>query len=712
MEHDEFDFSDADLDDLPAGTLYRLEQNAIEATQQQQQQQHQRPEPPYALDHEQGHTINHSHEDEIINLDDSHGHHHNRLSTGALMDVDEAPQQSQADVGKLLQRIKNLEQEKWRLNRNLQTAQQEASKKSGEAENVRRRADTERRMAEQRLQALQREHREASDRLRADRDNAQRQLDEHDAQQAEQMRRMRRPMPARPKPSVTIADTASPSTTPKKLQKTLQLGDGFEDEDIIMASPSKRRDKFKAVTPKQMHKRKRNALNDSPIQTLQLSEPRGPSKPPEVAPLAEPAIDITQLRNLWKDEGRFNLLQRLLSHTCSNGQDRVLEALAQHAFPLQPDKRLSSIVYDSLSGFHLPAEASGLALRICGVFCELWARCLSEQHYTPIFLILDALHFILACEPAAIAVEITESVIPLVIASIDLIATPVLEAANRLEARVAALYSPIQRAMVRNIDVENCLQLLYLVATSCVSSPSEEPLTRFWRAMPHKYVLLLLHRNQPLAQMSLMLRILATSALSNSFGPMGIHARDEAQDQAAVEEAVISRLTNLLGESIGPIPDPQLPSPEPVAETSIWKLRLQVLDVLTQFSMTAHGCTKLAHDHYCIGRLVKYLDHCVASLYARPLSPTQGDKIASINATMKLVYYLKSRDETVMKNKLKGVEHAYHVALTRITFSDRLVLEEGIESSVIDMAHDILDENVGPEEGEQLLDVFPSANSS
>ncbi|CAI6334145.1 unnamed protein product [Periconia digitata] len=308
--------------------------------------------------------------------------------------------------------------------------------------------------------------------------------------------------------------------------------------------------------------------------------------------------------------------------------------------------------------------------------------------------------------------EITEDIVPLVITSIDLVAPPVLEAASRLEARVAALYSPAQRTIADSIDLESCLQLLYLVATSCVSSSLEEPLARFWRAMPHKYVLLLLHRNQPLAQMNLMLRILATSAMPNSLGPTGIHARDEAQDQAAVEAAVISRLTNLLGEAIEPIPDPQLPSPEPIAEGPIWKLRLRVLDVLTQFSMTAHGCARLASDHYCIGRLVKYLDHCVASLYARPLSPTQRDKVASINATMKLVHYVSSNGATPIKNKLKGVEHAYHVVLTRITFSDRLVLEEGIESQVIDMAHEILDENVGPEEGEQLLEVFPSANSA
>ncbi|PVI01845.1 hypothetical protein DM02DRAFT_613372 [Periconia macrospinosa] len=706
MDHDEFDFSDPDLDDLPASTLLQLEKSALHATQQP------RPDNTQGYAFEDAHGgLSHGHGDEIINLDDNHGPHHNRLSGGALMDVDEPPQQSQADVVKLLQRIKKLEQEKWRLNQNLQTAQSEASKKAGEAENVRRRADAERRTAELRLQNLQREHIEASEKLRIDRDNAQRQLDEHDAQQAEQMRRMRRPMPARPKPTVTT--TASPSGTPKRAQKTLPLGDGFDDEDIVMASPSKRRDRFKAATPKQTHKRKRQALNDSPIQALQLSEPREPSKAPELASFADSRLDMALLRNLWKDESRFNLLQRLLAHRCSDGQNRIFEALAQHSFPSKPDKSLSSIVYDSLSGLRLPSRAHDLALRVCGAFSELWAQCLREQHYAPISLILDAVQFILACEPATIAVDVIETMIPLIITSVDLVATPVLEAANRLEARVAALYSPAQRAMTHSIDVENCLQLLHLIATSCVSSlSSEEALMRFWRAMPHKYVLLLLHRNQPLGQMSLMLRILASSALSNSLGPMGIDARDEAQEQAAVEEAVISRLTNLLGESIERIPDPEGGLAESVEEKAIWQVRLKVLDVLTQFAMTGHGLARLASDHYCIGRLVKYLDYCVASLYGRPLSPTQKDKVASINATMRLVHYLMTRGERLMKNKLKGVEHAYHVALTRITFSDRLVLEEGIESQVIDMAHHILDENVGPEEGEQLLEVFPSANSA
>jgi hypothetical protein len=109
---DDFDFSDPDLDDLPANTLQQIEANAIRATQHPPTA----PESDYGLDDA----------DEVVNLDDgpprtlnaaprytqdqqdySYAHGAEQLYPDD-MDVEEQPRQSQADPGQLLARIKKV----------------------------------------------------------------------------------------------------------------------------------------------------------------------------------------------------------------------------------------------------------------------------------------------------------------------------------------------------------------------------------------------------------------------------------------------------------------------------------------------------------------------------------------------------------------------------------------------------------------------------
>jgi len=667
-DDDDFGFDDHELDDLPAQTLDQLETTAIAATQR-------------------------------------------------------GPSAStQVDVAALLARIKTLEQEKHRLSTSLESAAAEATRKAGEVDNLRRRADQTSRATELRIQHQQREHGETTAKFAAERDALLRQLeqtktsiafDEHDRHD-EQMRRPRRTVPTRPKlPAPALAPpTRSPAGTPRKTHKTLPPGDGFDDDDIITLSPSKRRDGKKAATPKQPGKRKRQVAHDSPVPTLQLSEPRdkGKASVPE-ATLAKSTPHLHLLRALWKDDRRFALLHRLLSHRCSNGSDRILEALAQHAFPSQPQKRLSSIVYDAFATT-APSDVHELALCICRIFSDVWERCLRERHYAPMYLSIDALLYTLACEPAKTAVQVIERILPLVVESVKVVAVPVYEARNRNEKKTFFLFTPGYQSMVSEIDVQTCLELLYLLATSCVSEPTDNTLSLFWRNMPLDFVLLLLLKEQPVSSMIAILRVLSTSALSNSLGPI---VSDELEKQVDSESSLISRLTNLFSETIAPIPNPRGSSPEALSEARIWQVRLKILDVLTHFSVLEYGSAALVQHSLCIGRLIKYLNYCVASLYTQPLSPTQDYKVASINAAMKLLSHLAtSTPGFSIKSKLNetlGGLHAYYVALTRLAFSDGLVLEAGIEQEVVDMAHDILDDGLSPEEGDALAEVFPSGST-
>lgn len=556
------------------------------------------------------------------------------------------------------------------------------------------------------------------EKLRREKESAQTDsmFNQHEARGEGMARRPGKGMASRPKPSAPVG--LSPAGTPRRAQKTKgPLGDGFDDDDVVMASPSKTRDRQKTATPRQGGKRKRQVTDQSPIPlpALQLSEPRSRPREKEPESATETRIDAALLQHFRQDDRRFNLLHRLLSHPSSNGSDRILEALTQHAFPSQPSKRLSSIVYDALATAST-ADAHGLAMHISKIFLDLWKRCLNEKHYAPTSLILDTLHFILACEPIETAVQLAERAVPLTIAFIDLVSDPISKAAKGGELAVAALCSTTQQETAAQIDVLDCLDLLYLIATSCVSSTDREAIVRLWQAIPSTFACMLLVKEQPRPQITLMLRILSTSALADTLGP--ITATDSAHEsQISNEDALLNRLTNLFTEIPKALPYP-FASPAPpreVSEADIWDLRLLVLSVLTQFSISPYGSSRIAQNRLCIGRLIKYLDCCITTLYRQPLSPSQNRKVKSINTTMKLIYHIATTNANFdIKSKLVntlGGQHAYLVALTRLAFSEGLVLEHGIEDEVVNMAHDILDEGLSMEEGDAFGKVYSSGST-
>jgi len=119
-QDDEFDFSDDDLDDLPANTLQQLETTAIRATQHF---------PPTALESEYGLDDG----DEVINLNDAappqpspwvnvprhqpnhpYPQHDSRNDANGnsfyndAMEIEEQPRRSQIDSNQLLLRIKKV----------------------------------------------------------------------------------------------------------------------------------------------------------------------------------------------------------------------------------------------------------------------------------------------------------------------------------------------------------------------------------------------------------------------------------------------------------------------------------------------------------------------------------------------------------------------------------------------------------------------------
>ncbi|KAI9879828.1 MAG: hypothetical protein M1830_006851 [Pleopsidium flavum] len=87
-----------------------------------------------------------------------------------------------------------------------------------------------------------------------------------------------------------------------------------------------------------------------------------------------------------------------------------------------------------------------------------------------------------------------------------------------------------------------------------------------------------------------------------------------------------------------------------------------------------------------------------------------------INKATRLLHYLLTTfpDLINMQAKLAvipGGVHKHLVALTRLAFSEGLILEAGIEDDVVDCAHQLLEDAVTPEEGEALLSAFSSTRT-
>ncbi|KAF2998828.1 hypothetical protein E8E13_002371 [Curvularia kusanoi] len=745
MSDDDFEFSDHDLDDLPANTIEQFEAAAILATQQQQRTQHTASESDYGLDDG----------DEVINLDDEEGfvqvqqgrapkphathHSYDAYEEGTTIDegsifpqtqLIEAPRQSQADPEQLLSRIKKLEQDKVRERREAENLKTKLQTKSGEADTLRRRHDAEQRKHERQLADQQQHHGDELARLRAEIEALRHEKEQaatdsmfkqHDVRDAVLGARTRKPMPARPK----AGKTRSPAGTPQKRIRGV-LGDGFNSDDVVMASPSRTRERQRTVTPSLAGKRKRNVVDASPI-PLHLSEPSSQSGEKEEgaetdteedadvkAAEEEARLEAEALSKYFrKDDRRFDLLHRLMDHTSPNGDDRVLEALALLSFPSAPSLRLSSIFFDAIAAKTFE-DVHTLALDICHTICNIWTQCLIERYYDPVDLLVDALHFILARERSETACKIKARFVPLMIDTIDLVANPLSKAAKAGPEAIKELYSSGHRAITSQIDVLECLDLLYLIATSCVGIEGTEP-NELWESIPSDFTLMLLNQEQPIAQIQLMLDILATSGLTTSIGPI-LSSSSQADSQANREDALIGRLTNIFTETPTLTADPAFAAPPgTITEKDHLALRLQVINLLTVLSVPQHGATRLAENPICIGRLIKYLDRLLNSLYKTPLAPTQDITIASVNATMRLIHHIVTSNPGFdIKSKLVntlGGQHAFLVSLTRLAFSEGLVLEKGIEDEVVDMAHGILDEGLSLEEGEAFGGVFSTGNS-
>ncbi|CAK4033720.1 Hypothetical predicted protein [Lecanosticta acicola] len=626
------------------------------------------------------------------------------------------PSGGSIDISALQARIAELEAEQERLRLSEQEARSEALAKQGEIAIVRSNQERITKQYEARLSVMQHLHADESAKQKAELEAQRKERQKmetdnrflkHDlAQEADRAKRGNGTGRSRAGPGNTQLGT------PRKNKKGV-LGDGFDDIEIQMTSPSRSKEKSKDQTPQAGAKRRRTA-NDSPAAPLSFTQPplsvRHESSEQAGASFDQPQVEAVAV----KDGSRYAFMQLLLNHRPYEGHERSVEAMAKYAFPSKPHKTISSLFLDEITSLTVKDDEE-ICLQVARVLLRMWCRCLEEKYFVPFYLVLDMLRFSLRTELAATKLQLIEEAVPLCTRCIEYVATA--RARATINRNFAA---SLDRADIEKLaderEVDETLDFLHELCEA--ASLSAERKEVFWSNLEVYFVVSMLNKAQPLHEIMTMLRMLGSSARPTS---LGVISR-EIGKQTEQEKQLVDCLTNLLFENLDAPPD------EPkYSEDETLEVRIEVLKVFREFCQRDHGTSVLAGHRSVIGRLVRFLDAQVAKLYRiRPpvgLDDSAAEKVTyrliadTINRTTRLLYHLLCTfdDPQITIQKLQVVHGGYHkfiVSLTRIAFTEQVAFEAGIENEVSEAAHSILDNILNSEDGEAVMKAFETPRST
>ncbi|KAK0507497.1 hypothetical protein JMJ35_010020 [Cladonia borealis] len=604
------------------------------------------------------------------------------------------PFQGVADVEALQAEVQKLLREREALQKAIQDANDDAHAKAGEIAIVRANATKVEKEYENRTQSLQKLHADEAARQKIEVEKAQAELQkiatekdflENDlAEGTKQIRNLQR---AIKKGAEKVTDRDNQLNTPKK-SKALPFRDGFEDDEVQPLSPSKLALRSKATTPKGGTKRKRKPTEDSPVKALDLTEPGGDGSFEPVAQASNTVPPVVAITSKRPDQ-RFELTQQLLDHKFRPSQPRTFERLATYAFPSKSDAPLSTLLLDKMSALTFQPNPESFPAAISLVIISLWSQCIQEAYHEPVHLLVDLVKFILELNPLKTAPDLINEVMSLVQSTADIILVP----------RCKKQPPRTDRA---DVNCSECLQIIQMMAYDCQCDDQE--IIRFWRTMRFDFIMMLLNFVNPLDEIHILLDILHTSILKQSFA-MIVPPNNGQQD--ASEAHIIDNLSHLLINNPRPLADE-----DPPDGAEICNLRLEVLSLIEAMCETTHSAEALAKHRLVIGCLVRVMNDELDRVYDYQYGHEQ--RIALVNTATRLLYHLTTNYPHLINMQAKlsvipGGEKKFLIVLTRLAFSEGGFYEQGIEDDVVDCAHQMLEARVSPEEAEQLVEAFSSA---
>jgi hypothetical protein len=370
-----------------------------------------------------------------------------------------------------------------------------------------------------------------------------------------------------------------------------------------------------------------------------------------------------------------------------------------------------------------PERPMQLLVDFCELTLRLWTRCFEEEFWRPIPYLVSLISFTLDLHTISVAPLIIPSLVPVAQATIGMLA----EGRHRMPDGDLA-NSEEYKVVEQSIDTTQLLSLLYTGAVACVTardfdSGASNQAEDFWRLVSLDLVLLLLTPKQKLGDVMGTLELLAASSLPASIGPI---TDDSERDAAFVAKAIIERVSAKLTEHPRAATTP----------TQKRHVRLSALRTLIAFAQYEFGAIQLASHDNALPRLVTCLSRSIDDLYDQFVSPRiflpsaddendknglrspQVDPTTVLNRIISqcvaLIHTLVTGAATAniadISHKLSlshGGSQRYMIALGRLTFAEEdLVLESGIESDVVEAAHELLEMAVTPDEGEIVSEAF------
>ncbi|KAJ4144525.1 hypothetical protein LMH87_003406 [Akanthomyces muscarius] len=525
------------------------------------------------------------------------------------------------------------------------------------------------------------------------------------------------------------------ATTPKKAGgRSWGIADGFDEMDVAI-SPSKGRGKGRSAgsvaanvgerTPTK-GKRKRPVM-DSPVAALEIDTA-------DIV-MGEDKLELSQPFQhhvaVLPPAAPYEFLQLILDHGSFHQQPPTFDILSRFTFPSDTTSAsLASKIFERLPLMGNPDRSMQLQVDFAETIILLWSRCFEEQYWEPIKYLMPLLSFTFQLHVTSVAPFVARSLVPIAQSTICLVA-------DALQSRLPDGNFPNQQEYKyyeEHIDTVEAMSLLHMCALACATSHDdvqhglEHGLPSFWKLMSLDMVLILLSPKQRFHDIVNMLDLLSTSSLPESIGPI-----TEDKDPQLVARIIIERVSARLIEG------PRSPHTQVQKKTT----RATALRTLIAFARYPFGALQLAIHDNALPRLMTCLSTSIDELYDQPISsallpdpPTPAEdhgyvayyhssrKISDASATIELsriisqcvllihalVTDLHTADAADMSRKLSvfhGGSQRQLLALGRLTFAEEdLIMEAGIDSEIVEAAHELLELAVSPDEGEVVSEAF------
>ena len=591
---------------------------------------------------------------------------------------------------------RQLRLEKEGLQNVLKAANEQVQAKAGEISIIRSNQAKIAKDYEKRIDELQKQHSSENEKHKAEVEQTRKEkeklvthnqfLDHEMNDQAWQLRQAQKAKNSGSKPRQGGIDT-----TPKKT-KALPFGDGFNNDEVTIVSPSKVVSKGKATTPKAGSKRKRDVLKDSPSHPIEFSQ-AGNGVSFEADQVRIKLNDQTTVADNGKKQ--FKFLQQLLDRRLNRENKRTFETLANYNFPSDQRNTLSSLLIDRMTPRSVKQDLENFPEAVGEVVLTLWSRCLQEKLYEPLRYLLDLIRFILLEGRADVASRLMDELVDLTQTTADMNVMPRYKRFKRKTATDDA----DSRTLNKDIDTQECLQLLALTINLC--RRDEDLVKRFWRSMRFDFVSMLLRNSQDINDIIATVRLLHTSARIDSFAMIVA----PPASQSVCENHVIDRLTSMMIEVPRVLEGEKMPNGSEIAN-----LRLEILALVEVMCEKQYCGEAFAKHPSALSRLVRVMHDELNNLYEWKHDHELRAEL--VNQSTRLLYHLTTEySEAVgdLQEKLRSPPTSVYkhlIVLSRLAFSEGIFFEADIEEDVLDMAHKMLEELVTPEEGEALQKAF------